>query len=122
MASTTGKENAEKINPELKAHYERAIKEADNRWEEGSKLTHGKMAKALCEEFNPEIEEKKTEEIKSKYPDRENDPDQMGLYNYDIEFVLPHHLMSAEKLTKLLVDTAIKHGKYRNNSGRGKKE
>lgn len=59
MASTTGKENAEKINPELKSHYERAIKEADKRWEEGSKLTRGKMVTALCEEFNPEIEKKK---------------------------------------------------------------
>lgn len=122
MASTKGKEDAEKINPELKAHYERAIKEADRRWREGSKLTHGKMAKELCDEFNIEIEKKKTEEIKNKYPDRENDPKQMGLYNYDIEFVLPHHLMSSKMLTQLLVETAIKHGKYRNNRGRGKRE
>jgi len=122
MASTKGKENAEKINPELKAHYERMIKIADKRWEEGSKLTHGKMAAALCKEFNPEIEEKKTEELQNKYPNRENDPYQMSLYNYDIEFVLPHHLMAPKMLTKLLEQTARKHGKYLNRREKGKKQ
>lgn len=122
MASTTGKENAEKINPELKAHYERAIKEADKRWKDGSKLTHGKMAKELCEEFNPDIEKKITEEIQKLYPNRENDPAQMVLYNYDIDYVLPHHLMSPKMLTKLLEQTARKHGKYLNRREKGKKQ
>ena len=122
MASTTGKENAEKINPELKAHYERAIKEADKRWKDGSKLTHGKMAKELCDEFNIEIKKKITEEIQKLYPNRENDPAQMVLYNYDIDYVLPHHLMSSKMLTKLLEQTARKHGKYLNRREKGKKQ
>lgn len=122
MASTTGKENAEKINPELKAHYERAIKEADKRWKDGSKLTHGKMAKELCDEFNIEIKKKKIEEFQKKYPNRENDPAQMVLYNYDIDNVLLHHLMSSKMLTKLLEQTARKHGKYLNRREKGKKQ
>ena len=121
MASMKGKENAGKINPELQAHYDRAIKEADKRWKDGSKLTHGKMAKELCEEFNPDIEKKTTEGIQKLYPNRGNDPDKIGLYNYDIEFVLPHHLMSSHKLTKLLEKTARKHGKYLNRHEKGKK-
>ena len=122
MASEKGKEDVEIKNKKLYPYYEFGVTVADKQWDQGDKCTHGKMAKFVCDIINENLKEEKEQELKDKFHDMARDPSQKRKYDKAIEFDLPHHLMSPGTLKELLVETAIKYGRYRNNTGRGKKE
>ena len=122
MASMKGKADIETKNEYLGQYYDKAIAEADRLWSEGDKLTHGKMADYLCALFNKELRKKAKEEFSKEFPNRRTDKNEKVQYDYAIKYRLPHRLMSPNTLTEKLVNTAIKHGKYRNHRGKGKKQ